>query len=47
VKLEDGKCRLEVKVLPDPAEAKRLWLEGKSAQWILEQASKRERERGE
>lgn len=27
--------------MPDLDEAKRLWMEGKSAQWILEQAKRR------
>jgi len=30
---------------PDPEEAKRLWREGKSAQWILEQERRKRKRR--
>jgi hypothetical protein len=37
VKLKDGQVVLQTRDLPDLAEAKRLWMSGKSAQYILEQ----------
>ena len=41
VRIKDGRCEVVAKVVPDLDEAKRLWMEGKSAQWIMEQARKR------
>jgi hypothetical protein len=41
VKFEQGKFTVVRKEMPDLDEAKRLWREGKSAQYILEQAQAR------
>jgi hypothetical protein len=41
LKFEKGKCKLVAKTMPDPEEAKRMWREGKSAQYILEQAKRK------
>ena len=37
VAIRNGKCELVTKEVPDLDEAKRLWREGKSAQYIIEQ----------
>lgn len=44
MKFKNGKAVLTHHVMPDPDEAKRLWKQGKSAQWIIEQTRKREKE---
>ena len=43
-RIKHGRCELEAKEVPDLDEAKRLWLEGKSAQWILEQAKRKSKQ---
>ena len=40
-RIKHGRCELDVKELPDLDEAKRLWMEGKSAQYILEQTKRK------
>lgn len=47
VRFKKGRFVIVRKDLPDPDEAKRLWKEGKSAQWIIEQAKKKRERKGE
>jgi len=41
VKIVHGKVELQTREVPDLDEAKRLWMEGKSAQHILEEAKRK------
>lgn len=43
VRLKNGKFELVAKEVPDPKEARRLWMEGKSAQYIMEQERRKKR----
>ncbi len=47
VKIKKGRFVIVHRDMPDPDEAKRLWREGKSAQWILEQARKKRKKEEE
>jgi hypothetical protein len=41
VKIVHGKVELRTHEIPDLEEAKRMWMQGKSAQYIFEQAKKK------
>jgi hypothetical protein len=43
VKIVHGKVELKTHEIPDLDEAKRLWMAGKSAQYIFEQAKKKKK----
>jgi hypothetical protein len=43
VKIVHGKVELKTHEVPDLEEAKKLWMQGKSAQYILEEAKKKKK----